>query len=232
MKIKFHYLLILGLATSVVSCKKDNYKAPTSRLTGRVVYQNTPIGVEYDQVSFELYEFGFGKIGPIGNTFTPEGTFSHLLFDGDYKLVIPANQGPWLPKQTSGKPDTLAFTLKGSQAIDIDVTPYYMIRTPQITKSGTNVAATFKIEKIVTDANAKNIEKAFLYINKTQFVSRVDNIANAEVTGAAITDPNNVSLSVAVPEIIPTQNYVFARIAVKIAGVEDMILSPLQKIQL
>jgi hypothetical protein len=30
----------------------------------------------------------------------------------------------------------------------------------------------------------------------------------------------------------PTQNYVFARIGVKIAGVEDLIFSPVQKVQL
>jgi hypothetical protein len=232
MKFRFQYLLYIASALSVVACKKDNYKAPTSQLTGRVVYQNTPIQVEYNQVRFELYEFGFGKVGPISNTFTPDGTFSHLLFDGDYKLVLPANQGPWLPKQTGGKPDTISFTLRGSHAIDIEVTPYYMIRTPQIAKSGNNVTGTFKIEKIVTDANARNIEKAVLYINNTQFVSQENNIAKMEIAGSAITDPNNVSLTVAVPNIVPAQNYVFARVAVKIAGVEDMILSPLQKIQL
>jgi hypothetical protein len=109
-----------------------------------------------------------------------------------------------------------------------------MIRNSQITGSGTTVSATFKIEKIITDANAKDIERVNLYINKTQFVSGNGDqqIANAELSGGAITDPNNVSLTVTVPDMVPTQNYVFARIGLKIAGVEDMIFSPLQKVQL
>jgi hypothetical protein len=37
-------------------------------------------------------------------------------------------------------------------------------------------------------------------------------------------------LSVTVPAIIPTQTFVYARIGLKIAGLEDMIFSPLQKV--
>ena len=135
-------------------------------------------------------------------------------------------------KQTAGgAPDSLAITLKGNQTLDLEVTPFYMIRNPQISKTGGNVSAICKVEKIVTDANAKDIERVSLYINKTQFVSGGDNIAVTDVAGADIPDPNNVNLTVAVPTIVPTQNYVFARIGVKIAGVEDMIFSPVQKIQ-
>jgi hypothetical protein len=35
-----------------------------------------------------------------------------------------------------------------------------------------------------------------------------------------------------VPAIVPTQNYVYARVGVKIAGVEDMIFSPVVKVTL
>jgi len=85
----------------------------------------------------------------------------------------------------------------------------------------------YMLEKIITDVNAKDIERAVLYINKTQFVDGSNNLANQELTVAALSDLNNSSFSVAVP----TQNYVFARIGVKISGVEDMIFSPLQKVQ-
>jgi len=39
----------------------------------------------------------------------------------------------------------------------------------------------------------------------------------------AITDLNNVTLRTAIPAIVPTQRYVFARIGLKAAGVEDLI---------
>jgi hypothetical protein len=231
---QYYYIGLIAFCVTVGSCKKDNFEEPTSSLKGRIVYQGEAIGVERDQVPFELYQYGFGKVGPIGASFAPDGSFSALLFDGDYKFIIPNGQGPFMWKQTAtGAPDSLAITLRGTQTLDIDVTPYYMIRTPNFTPSTADsmAAATFKVEKIITDANAKDIERVSLYLNKTQFVSGADNIAIKDMVGTDITDPNNINLTVKVPPIVPKQNYVFARIGLKIAGVEDMIFSPVQKIQ-
>lgn len=234
MKIRFYFFLLMALAATVMSCKKDNYKAPSSKLSGHLVYNGDTLGVETNQVPFQLYQFGFGRVGPIEESFAQDGSYSALLFDGDYKLIIPNGQGPFMWKKLpSGAPDSVAITLKGSQVLDLEIIPFYMIRNAQISGSGTTVTATCKIEKIVKDANAKDIERVNLYINKTQFVSGNGDqqIAKAEIGGGAV-DPNNVTLSVTVPTMVPTQNYVFARIGLKIAGVEDMIFSPLQKIQL
>jgi len=250
MNMRYHYVIILMLCASVISCKKDNYDPPSSYLTGRVMYKGEALGLEYIQVPYQLYQFGFGKIGAIGvikdpgfpndpnrtitltTTFAQDGSYSALLYDGEYKLTIAPSQGPFMWKQLAGgKADTISITMKGSQTLDIEVTPYYMIRTAQIAKGGAGVTASCKVEKIITDAaNAKNIERVSLYINKTQFVSGVDNIAKTDLAGSAITDPNNITMSVAVPNISPTQDYVYARIGLKIAGVEDLIFSPLTKI--
>ncbi len=232
MKIRYHYIILLFTFAAVASCKKDNYKAPESKLTGKLLYKGEQIGVEQSQVSYEIYQFGFGKVGGINSTFTQEGTYSALLFDGDYKLTIPNGQGPFKWKQTTaGTPDSIAITMRGSQALDLEVTPYYMIRTPQLTAAAGKVTGTFKIEKIITDATAKNIDRVTLYLNKTQFVSGGDyNIAQTSLNGSDITDPTSVSLNIGIPSIVPTQNYIFARIGLKVADVEDMIFSPVQKI--
>ena len=234
MKIPFQYILLLALCGAGASCKKDNYEAPSSQLTGRIVYKGEPIGLETNQVPFELYQYGFGKVGAIGSSFTQEGQISALLFDGEYKLIVPNGQGPFMWKYLgSGAPDSVAITMKGNQTVDIEVTPYYMIRTPQITGGSGRVSATFKAEKIITDAvNAKNIERVSLYINKTQFVSGAgdQNIASATITGANITDLNNITMTVPVPTFVPTQNYVFGRIGLKVAGVEDAIYSQVVKV--
>lgn len=236
MKIKIEYIILIAFCTLALSCKKDNYDPPSSTLSGRIVYQGEPIGVETFQVPYELYQFGFGKVGAIASSFAQDGTFSALLFDGDYKLIIPNGQGPFIWKKTaSGAPDSVAITLRGSQTIDLEVTPFYMIRTPQFTAVGADsITATFKAEKIITDsAAAKNIERVSFYINKTQFVSGNGDqrIAFKDLSGSAIIDPNSITLGVKVPAIVPTQNYVFARIGIKIDGVEDMIFSPVQKVQ-
>jgi len=231
MKIRLTYISLITVIAIVSSCKKDNVDAPSIPVTGRLVYNGEPIGVEHNQVPFQLYQYGFGKVGPMDGTFTQEGNFSALLFSGQYKFIIPNGQGPFLWKKTAaGNPDTLAIDVAGAQQVDIPVTPYYMIRNPQISLSGgTAIAATFRAEKIITDANARNIQEAVLYINRTQFVSQENNIAK---TGAAVADPNSISLTVTLPVPAPAQNYVFARVGLRIAGVEDMLLSPVVKINL
>jgi hypothetical protein len=107
-----------------------------------------------------------------------------------------------------------------------------MIRNTQITASGGIVTANFKVEKIITDSLAKDIERVSLYINKTQFVSGGDNIAFTDLPVADIANPDNISLTVEVPALATTQSYIFARVGIKIKNVEDMIFSPLQKISL
>lgn len=233
MKLKSYYILLLAVIAGTTACKKDNYKAPDVKLSGKLVYNGEAIGVQRDQVPYELYQFGFGKVGAIGSAFAQDGTYSAMLFNGTYKLIIPNGQGPFKWKQTAGgAPDSITINLNGSQVLDLEVTPYYMIRTPQISAAGGVVTATFKAEKIVVDATGRNIENVALYINKTQFVSSgdQDKIGETNRAGSDIVDPNSISLSVNIPNISPTQNYVFARIGIKIDGIEDRIFSPVQKI--
>lgn len=233
-KKQFIYLASFAVMVLMGACKKDNYDPPSTTLSGRLVYQGQPFGgVERNQVPFEFYQYGFGKVGPIGQTFAEDGTYTALLFAGDYKLIVPNGQGPFLwPRTASGAPDSIAISLTGNQTLDLEVTPYYIFTNPQIAASGGSVNATFGLQKIITDSvNGKNIENVELYINKTQFVSGGNNIGVATIGGGDITDMNNIALSVAIPSITPTQNYVFARIGVKLVDVEDRLFSPLVKLE-
>ena len=230
MKLNILYIAIIIL---LMSCRKDNYDEPTVKLSGRIVYKGDPIEVEYNQVKYELYQDGFGKTGPWASTFAADGSYAMLLFNGEYKFIIPNGQGPFKWKQTAaGAPDTTIISVNGSQEFDIEVTPYYMIRNVQLTGSGSNISGRFSLEKIITDASARNIEDVSLYINKTQFVSGADNVASKTINGSDITDLNNVNLSVTVPTANAAQGYVFARIGLKIEGVEDRIFSAVTKIDL
>lgn len=229
---KLKHISFVAACIIMSSCEKDNYDPPSITLSGRLVYQGEPIGVQRDQVPFELYQYGFGKVGPIGQSFAQDGTYSALLFAGEYKMIIPLGQGPFMsPLNSAGGPDSVAISLSADQTLDVNVTPYYMIRNAQITASGDKVLSTFSIEQIITDANAKNIKSVSLFVNKTQFVSAADNIASTTIEGATITDPSNMSLETTIPAISPAQNYVFARIGVEIDGIEDRIFSPLVKVQ-
>jgi len=236
MKFKYKYFFLLAMMWLATACKKDTYDAPQITLKGRLVYNGEAINLEYNQVPLELYQPGFGKTGAITTTFGQDGTYSMLLFSGNYKAIIPNGQGPfrWNENATNGRRDTLTVNLSGDQTLDLQVTPYYLIRNPQMTVSNRVVSATFGINKIITDANARNVQSVFLFVNKTQFVAGANDykIASAELAGNAITNANNIALSVTVPAISPTQNYVFARIGLKVAGIEDLIFSPVQKLTL
>ena len=237
MKNNINYLFLI-IILGIISCEKDNYAPPSSEFSGQLVYKGEPIGVETNQVPFSIFQPGFGLTGAITGTFTPEGKFNVLVFDGDYKFTIPKNQGPFLWKELSASArDSVAIKLRGKQVLDVEVLPYYMIRKPQFSFTNGAVSATFDIEKVITDAvYAKNIQTVSLFINKTVFVSNNANekLAQIDLAGTAIKDFSNQKITVIVPTNLPvaSEKYVFARIGIRISGVEDWIYSPVQKLSL
>lgn len=235
MKLKLKYIIILLFATAFTACKKDNYKAPQAELSGRLMYNGTEIHVEQDQVTYELWQAGFGKYAPIRSSFNQEGFYSAKLFNGTYKLVIPSGQGPfeWI-KNAAGQPDSLVIELKGSQKLDLEVTPYYLVKNASGQAANGKISATIDLEKIITGAEEKDIERVTLYVNKTQFVSGNSsaNIAQVTLPGEDISSLNGISLSLDVPELVPSQDYLFVRMGIKLRNVEDLLFSPLMKINL
>ncbi|HWV67550.1 DUF3823 domain-containing protein [Chitinophaga sp.] len=233
MRTKIQYAVLIALGIFSASCKKDNYKAPSSTFNGRLVYQGEPINVSYNDVYFELWESGWGTRTPINVSVSQDGSFSALLFNAAYKLVIPSSQGPFIsiPDKTTNT-DTIPLTISGNLRQDIEVMPYYMIRSPKFTAAAKKLTATFSAEKIIKDVNARDIDRVFLYVSKTQFVDNRNSIKTAELAGADITDPANISLQLDIPDLQPAQATVFARIGLKIAGVEDLLFSPVQEITL
>lgn len=232
MKIRFYFIPFLAMLVLLASCGKDNFTEPKSTLSGRIVYQGEPIGVEYNQVRLQLWQPGFGKLAAIDTQVDQDGSYSALLFNGKYKMVVPKGRGPFktLEKDAAAK-DTLFVTLEGNQQLDFEVMPYYMIRTPQFAGAENKVTATLKLEKIITGIDAKAIERVSLFINKTEFVSRATNVGVTDIAGADIKNLNAVAIETEIPALVPTQKYVFARVGVKIKDVEDMIFSPVQKVE-
>jgi hypothetical protein len=148
---------------------------------------------------------------------------------------VPNNQEPFRWAKTPlNTPDSLSVTLKGSQTLDIEVRPYYMVRDPQFSVNGRKVTARVKVDKIITDAiNGRSVERVSLYVNKSQFVDAGNSINKADLAGSAIADLNNVTVVTSdIGAMMPAQNYVFACIGVKVTGVEDMIYSPVQRVTL
>lgn len=225
---------LIGIfSMAMVSCEYDNYEKPNVRLYGNIVYQGEPINVKYNDVNLQLWESGWDLNYRIDVTVSPEGAYSALVFDGDYKLIIPSHQGPFRSiENTETQSDTILVSLNGDYHMDIEVEPYYMVRNTQFSVSGNTLSTNFGLEKIIKDIDAKDIETVYLYVNKTKFVDFDARVADAALAAGDIVDMNSISLSLTIPELVPTQNYVFARVGVKIAGVEDLLFSAVEKVNL
>ena len=230
-------LLLFGLT----ACEKDSFEPPKSTFAGRLVYKGEPILVQSANtgstsdfpVFIELWQQAYNNRSSIRVPIAQDGSFTALLFDGDYKLIVPNGQGPFLWKRTpANNPDSLSVALRGSQQMDIEVVPYYMVRSPQFAISSQKVTGTVKLEKIITDAvNGKNVERVSLYVNKSQFVDSGNSISATDLAGSAVKDLNAVTItSGTLPTTVPSQSYVYVRMGLKISGVEDMIYTPVQKL--
>lgn len=233
MKISYHYILLLMFGTLVFACSPDNFDEPKSQLYGRLHFQEDSIYLEHGSVSYELYQDGFGKTGPISSFFTSSGEFSHLLFNGTYKMVVPNGQGPFLwDDSDNDKADTVFINVEGNTTLDIEVTPFWIINEPAFSYSSGGVNATFGLEQIVMDSRAREVERVTLFLSKTVFANTRTNVKTQEISGGDIADYNNITLSAEVPELVPTQNYIFASLGVKFVGIDDLLFSPTRKIQL
>jgi hypothetical protein len=228
MKTKDIHILIVVCIFIITSCGYDNYDAPDSRFEGSVVYQGEPLNLDFRDVRFELWESGWKQKRRIDLQIDQNGSFSALLFKGDYKLYIPKNAVPFRAAEES---DTILVEIRGDRKMDIEVNPYYLVKNASISNTGKTIHATFAIEQVLTGANQKDIERVTLYVSKTNLVSSRTDVGGAvSLNGGDIVDRSNIHLTREIPDMTPNQPYVYARIGVKLAGVEYSIFSPVQKL--
>jgi hypothetical protein len=212
------------LATTLFSaCKYDNYDPPASTLTGRVTYQNQPVGVRTNGVQLELWQRGYQLFTKIPVYVNQDGSFSASLFDGDYKLVRLRGNGPWVDNT-----DTINVQVRGTTQVDVPVQPYFTINSPTFQRSGTNLTATGQINQVVS---GRTVEQVTLYVGTTQFVDATNNAGSTRLSGTALADLSKpLSLSLAKPAGVSGTAYM--RLGVKTAGVAELLYTPVQLVTL
>lgn len=208
--------LILIVSIFAGSCAPDNYDAPESVFTGRVVYNGQPLGVRGSNgsVYLQFWQDGYPLKTSINLFVTQDGTYSAKLFDGVYKLVTNANRGPWVSNQ-----DTVVITVNGGTQKDYEVTPYYTLGNINYSLNGNTLTASFDVTGVTT---TRNIEYVALMVNKTTFVdfgdgTHVNWVRNSEVT------PGRVELQLDISNDLANQKALYARVGLKIAGVDEGI---------
>lgn len=210
--------LSLILVAALAACKMDNYPAPDAELTGRVVYNGEPISVRQNAIQLELWQDGFELRREIPVHLHQDGTFAARLFDGAYKLVLKEGNGPW-----RDNPDTLLVTLNGSQSVDVPVEPYFVINGASFSRDGTTLTATFQVDQVV---DGSVLERVGLYVGASHFVDSRYSDARVEQAVNAEDPPGSFTLTVDLGGSLSVEEQLFARVAVKTAGVEEMIYTP------
>lgn len=218
------FFALLAFTLFPIACAYDNFEPPESTLKGTVVYEGEPVGVRQNGIDFQLWEPGFELDGFITVNVHQDGTFSSKLFNGTYKLV--RKNGPWVVNT-----DTINVEINGDRTISVPVTPFFVIRNENIASSGTKVGATFDVERIVGDAELQSVA---LFINSRRFVDLTGsgNVASVSLGAEEISDLSGIELSVEVPEDQQGQGEIFARVGVKTVGVQELLYSQVQRIEL
>ncbi|UCS93928.1 DUF3823 domain-containing protein [Echinicola marina] len=220
--IKSCLLLILGLAAA--SCEYDNFEEPKSTLTGRIVYEGEALGLRSQGVQLELWQHGYDLFQKIPVYVAQDGTFSAVLFDGDYKLTLIRGNGPWMDNT-----DSLDVQLKGNQMIDVEVEPFYTLSEPSYAVSGNTMTVNFTVNGVNTD---RDLEFARIYFGRTSLTDAIRNEGSFSVNGADITLGAPMSVEVEIPSGLVGRSDVFVRVGVKTVGLQEQLYSQVENIVL
>lgn len=224
---KSKFLALAGIASVLLfsGCKKDNYEAPTSVISGRIVSGGSPVGVRSDGVQLELWQPGYAFFNKLPVFVKWDGTFSVKTFDGNYKLTRLKGNGPW-----ADNTDTINIELRGSATVDVPVDPYFVIKNETFTRSGNTINATLNLQRINT---TKALEVVRLYIGGTTILDQVRNDAVVSRAANTITDLTQpITLSGTIPAAVAAKGYVYVRVGVKTVGVAELLYSQPQLISL
>lgn len=217
--------MIISAFAVLAGCKKDNKDKPNATIKGKVVYNGQAVGLRSNGVQLELWQNGYALFTKIPVYIAQDGTFSAAVFNGTYKLTRLKGNGPW-----ADNTDTILVQVNGNADIDVPIDPYLIITNPDIQKSGTNITATFKLQRVNM---SKNLEVVKLYVGRTVIMDQNLNDGSAQKLAAAIPDLSQpVSLSVAIPTALANNDYLFARIGVKAVGVAEYLYTIPVKIPL
>lgn len=224
MKIKLLITLITAAGLFHTGCEYDNFEAPQSSLSGRVVYNNAPVGVRTNGNQLELWQDGHKLRTLIPVYISHDGFFSANLFDGSYKLVRKGN-APWLQQAT----DTILVEVKGNTKLDVPVTPYFTVGNESFTIANNTVTANFTVNKIVATAN---VDAVRLYLGKYMLTDEGRNEVRISANVGSMVLGANSTLTAQIPDNLKSLPYVFARIGVKSTSSGEYYYTQIQKITL
>lgn len=224
MKISIYTLLYLIIIITLPACEYDNYAPPSATLTGQVVFQNTPMEVRSGAVRLELWQHGYDDFEAIDVYLAQNGSFSAALFNGDYKLVLKRDNGPWV-----NNADSIDVQMRGNEEITVPVTPYFTISAESFILTSGAIETSLTIEDV---AGSNTIQEIDLFVGTTTIVDHINNAQSVAKAGTDVDISSAVPLSLVLNEALASRDYIYVRAAVQVAGVVERIYTPVQKIEL
>lgn len=166
------------------SCEKDNYDGPTAGLSGTFIDALTNKPIEQDIINgttIELIENGYNPVTPQYLIVKTNGTYENSqLFANTYKVRPVRGNFIDIPAQD--------VVIKGQTVLDFVVTPYIRVKEANISKVGTKVIATFKLEQNVLNP----IRKISLYAHSDSRLGDGMRLVVSEKTINVVAVPNTV----------------------------------------
>lgn len=220
-------ILILGLFL-VTGCELDNFDEPKSEFKGRFVYEGEALqlrGTAYDNdCMMYAYQEGpeYENRGAINLFVNSDGEFNSLMYDGFYKIVLRQDRGPWIPRQ-----DTIEVNIKGNQILDVEVTPYFLIKDTKIDFQNKVVKVKCKINQVVETAS---IDRAVIYISKTKLVDNVAKIAEKSFTNLTPGE-HEFTFDLSDNGVTDAAKFLYARVGVKARQGNDYIFSEVTQLR-
>lgn len=173
---------LLGGCDMLDIFKADSLEAPDIMLTGRVVDSTgkpvpvrTPGGTQLRMWhnSWDVDNPNRALTG-LGVHLNTDGSYSTLVYDGEYDIQLVPDQGPWVNDTTR-----IPLVINGNMSVDIPVQPYYTIEDEVIeylppaagdnTTTG-SIRATFRVKQ--HPGVTQQLDLVGLFISTTQFVDR------------------------------------------------------------
>lgn len=217
-------MLAFGFVPLAMSCDYDNFDEPAAILEGSVVYEGQPVGVRTNGPQLELWQGGYALEKNIPVYIDQDGSYSVSLFDGEYKMVVKEG-GPWVPQLN----DTIVINVNGGTTFDVPVTPYFTINNESFQVSDNSVTANFTIAKIVETAG---IESVNIYFGTAVLTDQNRNEHVANVAPGDITEGQQTTVNVDIPEDLRDAGFLFVRIGVRATQANEFYYTQVQKIDL
>lgn len=204
------YFLLVIICFS--GCAVDNYDPPSTTFNGRLVFEGQPIQIRQGISVLQLYQPGYENQNPIAVNVKQDGSFSSTLFDGTYKLVRVAGNGPW-----ENNPDSITIDVHGPTTIDVPVTPFFSISDVSFEVNDGVLIAQCKIKKNV---DSRQLEKISLFVNKTNLVDHTIQLTAAPTSTKNAAQVNEGETIILQQDLAGynTEPYLFARIGIKAEG--------------